>query len=141
MAEYAKLCMALGISILAVQETNRKSSAVEDWYFEGELDGWRYVGTGTSKKVGGVGFILGPDVELVECVEHAETVWGRIFSIRVVVGGLRLKLTNVYAPHEGYAESTKQKFYSNMKKCQVEMDKFKTGQKFYLEILTQSSET
>ena len=93
---------------------------------------WRYVGTGKSKKVGGVGFILGPDVELVECVEHAEDCWGRIFSIRVVIGGLRLKLTNVYAPHEGYAESTKQKFYSNMKKCQNEMNKFQTGQKILM---------
>ena len=34
-----------------------------------------------------------------------------------------MKLTNVYAPHEGYAESTKQKFHSNMKQCQNEMNK------------------
>ena len=127
-----KMCIDLGILILAVQETKRKSKAVEDWYFEGELDKWRFVGTGTSKSVAGVGFILGPGVELVEVVEHDESCWGRIFSVRIIVEGLRLKLTNVYAPHEGYADSTKQKFYSKMKKCQVEMDKFQTGQKILL---------
>ena len=132
LAEYAKLCIEMGIPILAVQETKRKSSAVEDWYFEGELKDWRFVGTGNSKKVGGVGFLLGPDVELIEYVEHAENVWGRIFSIRVILRGLRLKITNVYAPHEGYATSTKQTFYSRMKKCLAEMDKFQTGQEILL---------
>ena len=61
-----------------------------------------------------------------------KNVWGRIFSIRIVLRGLRLKLTNVYAPHEGYAVSTKQTFYSRMKKCQLEMDKFQTGETIML---------
>jgi hypothetical protein len=37
LAEYAKFCEEYGISILAVQETKRKSKTVEDWYFEGNL--------------------------------------------------------------------------------------------------------
>ena len=132
LAEYAKLCKEMKVQILAVQETKRKLSAVEDWRFNGNLDDWRFVGTGTSKNIGGVGFILGPDVELVEYVEHKEDCWGRIFSIRVVLYGMRLKLTNVYAPHEGYADSTKQNFYSKLKRCLKEMDSFKTGQQIVL---------
>ena len=74
LAEYAKWCLEMGIPILAVQETKRKTdNEAEEWYFPGELlEGWKFMGTGTSEKVGGVGFILGPGVKNVEIIEHAK---------------------------------------------------------------------
>lgn len=81
----------------------------------------------------GVGFLLAPDVVLVdEPITHFEAVWGNILTVRVILDGLKLRITNVHAPHEDYAESTKQKFYSNLKKCRNEVDEYKSGQKILL---------
>lgn len=96
------------------------------------LEGWKFVGTGRLKTKG-VGFLLAPDVVLVdEPITHFEAVWGNILTVRVILDGLKLRITNVYAPHEDYAESTKQKFYSNLKKSRNEVDEYKSGQKILL---------
>ena len=65
--------------------------------FDGtELEGWQFVFHGQKKSGNcGVGFILSPDVELVEVHPH----WnGRLLSIRAVVSGMRVAVTCVYAP-------------------------------------------
>ena len=114
--------------ILAIQETKRNQAGVEEWYFEGEeLKGWKFVGTSKSSKVGGVGFILGPGVVVEEVLELDEKLWNRIIGIKLKLHGLNMKIINGYAPHEGYATSTKLKFYSDLKKCRVKIDKISTG--------------
>ena len=84
LAEYAKWCKLLAITILAVKEVKRLDKEVEDWYFDGEvLKGWRYIGTNLSNQKGGVGFILAPEVAHELTIEHDEKNWGRIISVRV----------------------------------------------------------
>ena len=75
LAEYAKLCIDLGIEILAVQETKRgEIKEPEEFWFEGELlKKWRFVGTSLVSdhpdEKGGVGFILGPGVTNLDVIE------------------------------------------------------------------------
>ena len=130
LAEYAKFCIENGIHILAVQETKRKSGFVEDWEFIGSLlKGWRFIGTGKLKSKCGVGFIVSPEVNVIETHDHADfDCWGRIISIRAEIFGLRLKVVNCYAPHLGYVEATKDNFYVKLRKCMNELDSFKRGQ-------------
>ena len=108
---------------LAIQEHKRTMKIVEDWEFEAEqFKGWRFVGTSLTDEKGGEGFILAPNVVLEETIEHAQKVWGIILSIKIRMCGLKLRMTNVYAPHEDYSETYNDNFYQTMKTCALELD-------------------
>ena len=94
------------------QETKRSRAELEDWNFAGKsLQGWRYIGAGMKRRPeAGIGFILSPQVEIHEIVEPSESCRGRLLAVRLTVAGLRLKVVNCYAPHEGYADSSKDSF-------------------------------
>ena len=69
----------------------------------------------------GVGFILSPNVNLIEIHHHLDA---RILSVRVNLFGLFLTITNVYAPTNTSSDSSKKVFYSALRKSQVDMSKF-----------------
>ena len=124
LAEFAKVAKKLDLSILAVQETRRDGEKLEDFYFPGsELKDWRFIGSGFSGH-GGIGFILSPEVDLVEAHRHEKPAWGRILSIRVKLRGVRLKVTTVYAPHNGYSDLEKTAFYRTLEQVATTMDKY-----------------
>ena len=127
LAEYAKVAKNMGLSWVALQETRRDGDVMEDFLFSGELlRGWRFVGSGSqNNRVGGVGFLLTPHVTLAETHRHSQAAFGRVMSIRIHVHGLRLRVTNVYAPHNEHSQNSKDQFYRTLETCLTDMDTFK----------------
>ena len=72
----------------------------------------------------GVGFVLSPSVEVHEVYEPSEYGRGRLLALRVSVAGLHAKLINCYAPHEGLADSTQDRFYRALNGLSNILDKF-----------------
>ena len=99
----------LNIDILALQEVRREGQKV--LYFnkdDGELDGWCITWSGFKRKGQvDVVFVLSPNVELIDHIYHLD---GRIMSIIVVVKGMKLIVTNVYAPTDESSHSLKDLF-------------------------------
>ena len=109
----------LGLHILALQEVRRAGD--ETLCFDGtDLEGWQFVHHGQKKRGNcGVGFILSPDVELVEVHPH----WnGRLLSIRAVVAGMRIAVTCVYSPTEVAVVSAKSQFHCELRKAILDLN-------------------
>ena len=118
LAEYAKFCKGNGIDFMAVQETKRPGTTIEEFKFDGELlKGWRYAGTGLSKNRGVVGFIMSPNVKKIRIIDNGKVNWGRIISLTCELHNLKLKVCNVYAPHGGLDSSVRTAFWSRLEKC------------------------
>ena len=79
------------------------------------LNGWTFVNSGLKVKASaGVGIALAPNVKL----EDVENILdGRILLIRIILHGIKLSAICAYAPTEEYAESTKQTFFSTLRKA------------------------
>ena len=104
----------LGIDILALQETRRTGSGSLD-FDSGDINGWQLVWSGYKRKLeAGVAFILAPHVTLVDKYFHYDA---RILSVRVIIHGLCLTLTCGYAPTNCSTESSKTKFYRELRKA------------------------
>ena len=126
LAMYAETARRMGIAVLALQETKRTRANLEDWKFAGKsLRNWRYIGTGKKRlPEEGVGFLIySPSVEVHEIIEPSESCRGRLLAVRLSISGLRLKLVNCYAPHEGYADSSKDAFFARLHQLTNSLDK------------------
>ena len=110
----------LKIDILALQEVRREGQELLE-FDDGELEGWRIVWSGFKRKGhAGVAFVLSPEVELIDHMSHLD---GRIMSILVVVKGMKLRVTNVYAPTNEASDSIKDNFYAELRKTEKEITK------------------
>ena len=116
----------LNVDILALQEVRRKGDGLFE-FNEESLKGWKFVWFGyKSKSEAGVAFILAPHVNLVDSHFH---LLGRIMSIRIIIHGMCLAITNAYAPTEMASASSKTIFYRELQKALSELktfSKFKT---------------
>ena len=74
------------------------------------------MGSGTSRNQAGTGFILAPRTQVDQIHDHSKQNWGRILSLHLKLGKLKIKITNEYALHEDYSTSSKVAFYNQMRK-------------------------
>ena len=78
------------------------------------LNGWTFVNSGLKVKASaGVGIALSPNVKLEDVKNILD---GRIILIRIILHGIKLSAICAYATAEEYAESTKQIFFSTLRK-------------------------
>ena len=111
----------LGQAICVTSETHRVSSGVElieNWPEKADLDGWKFVGTGNSKKAeAGVGVILSPDCEIVEQEVILES---RILYLRILYRGVKMQLYCTYAPTNMKGKTRKNEFFRKLQKSVTE---------------------
>ena len=88
---------------------------------DNELCGWKFIWDGLKVKADhGVGFILAPHIKLVDISQYLNA---RISSVKVKACGLRLNITNIYAPTNTHSLSAKQLFYNKLRKTINEISK------------------
>ena len=113
-----EFCEKWKLDVLAIQETWRNGNEE----FDNIKKGWKWLNHGFKKKCGaGVGFILSPKVKLVEVINHYK---GRIISVLCSIGGLKLRISNIYAPTDVSADASKDVFYSELRKAMEGLSKY-----------------
>ena len=104
----------LGQDITFIQETHLIGHQVYD-FEDPLLKGWHFVNSGfSSKSRAGVGVVLSPGSQIHDIDIILE---GRILNVITTVKGIRLATICVYAPTEEYAATTKDVFYSHLRKA------------------------
>ena len=101
----------LGLDILAVQEHKLKGDGdIDLGKSHTELKNWRFLYSGFDTAYGGAGFFLNP--KSIKIIDDTILSKGRIYTIRLKLGYMKVIVTNIYAPTETQAETTKKDFLS-----------------------------
>ena len=120
LANAVQSAQSLGLDIFALQEVRRSGDGHITFSSE-SLNGWQFIWLGFKfKHEAGVGFILAPHVKVINIINNMP---GRIISIQIVVNCLRLNVTNVYSPTNVASGSSKDLFYRELYKTEIECNK------------------
>ena len=111
----------LGQEMCVVSETHRMSTGieiVENWPDAAGLDGWKFIGSGNSKKAeAGVGVILSDNCEVIEKKVILEA---RILYLRILFRGVKMQLYCVYAPTNMKGKTRKNEFFRKLQNSIIE---------------------
>ena len=123
LAGVVKSAQSLGIDILALQEVRRRGAGVSEFDDE-SIKGWQLVWSGFKIKAeAGVALLLAPHINLVDHQIHQEA---RILTAYINIKGMRVSLINTYFPAEMAEDSSKDRFYCNLRKSLKETNSNKS---------------
>ena len=115
LTQCAMVCSELGHEVCFMTETHKiGAGTIDEWPENAELDGWSFTYSGQRRKAeAGVGILCGPNAELID---SSTVIEGRILHARLKVYGLKINAWCVYAPTNVKSESTKAKFFCELRK-------------------------
>ena len=103
-----------GLAEFAVQEHHLIGSGEIDLGENGSVKGWHFCYSGFAKSYGGVGLLY--DSTKVKVVDEQAPIPGRLQIFRLKLLGLKVLWPIAYSPTDAQADSTKLKFYHDMRK-------------------------